>query len=146
MKIETRDFGILEIDTNEIITFKQPIYGFEDLSKYIMLSDNNIGEHFIWLQSVEDKNTCFILSNPELVLSGYHPDVPAEIRKLIGSQTEKDIVYWVITVVPSDFELSTVNLKSPIIMTTASKYAAQIISDDDYPIRMPLINNENVRK
>ena len=41
MKIETRDFGILEIEEKNIITFKQPIFGFEEFTQFVLVNDSN---------------------------------------------------------------------------------------------------------
>ena len=42
MKIETRDFGILEIEERNIITFKQPIFGFEEYTQFVLVNDSNM--------------------------------------------------------------------------------------------------------
>ena len=60
MKIETRDFGILDIEENNIITFKQPLFGFEEYTQYVLVNDSNMGNGICWLQSIEQKNVCFI--------------------------------------------------------------------------------------
>ena len=52
MIIKTRDFGEIEIDEKEIVTFKCPILGFDDFKEFIVLIDESIGENFAWLQSV----------------------------------------------------------------------------------------------
>ena len=56
MNIETRDFGIVEIKDNNIITFKQPIYGFEEYTQYVLVTDSNMGNGICWLQSIEQKS------------------------------------------------------------------------------------------
>ena len=52
MKIETRDFGEMEIDPKEVVEFLSPIYGFENLRRFVLLYDDNIPP-FTWLQSIE---------------------------------------------------------------------------------------------
>ena len=61
MQIETRDFGPIDIKESNIITFKQPLYGFEDYTQYVLVSDRNMGSGICWLQSIEQKEVCFIL-------------------------------------------------------------------------------------
>ena len=75
MKIETRDFGILDIEENNIITFKQPLFGFEEYTQYVLVNDSNMGNGICWLQSIEQKNVCFIMLNPLEVRRDYAPVV-----------------------------------------------------------------------
>ena len=42
MKIETRDFGEMEIDPEEVVEFLSPIYGFENLRRFVLLYDDKI--------------------------------------------------------------------------------------------------------
>ncbi len=60
MQIETRDFGRAEINEKDIITFVKPILGFEEYTRFVMLIDDEI-TGFAWLQSVEEKELCFII-------------------------------------------------------------------------------------
>ena len=55
--LEDRDagFGILEIEERNIITFKQPIFGFEEYTQFVLVNDSNMGNGICWLQSIEQK-------------------------------------------------------------------------------------------
>ena len=137
MKIETRDFGTIEIDEKDVLTFRQPIYGFEQLTKYVILTDEEMRQDFIWLQSLEDADTCFILADPSLLDIEYHPVFPSRLRELLG---EGDGICWCIVTIPAKFEKATVNLKSPVVVNPAQMCAAQVILEGDYPIRQPLMS------
>ena len=63
---------------------------------------------------------------------------PPDIRRQLG---EGECESWLITVIPEDLRRSTVNLKSPVIVNPSSMVAAQVILDEDLPIRFPLFNN-----
>jgi flagellar assembly factor FliW len=139
MKINTRDFGSIDIDEKEIITFQQPIYGFEELRHYVLLYDDEVGGQFMWLQSTEEQNICFILLDPALILNGYPSALSTELTEGLHKKGIKNPVFRVIAVVRNDMMQSTVNLKSPIVIDAQSKYAAQVILDDDYPVRKPLL-------
>lgn len=143
MKIETRDFGEMEIDPSEIISFRLPVYGFEALSNYVLLYDDDLQSPFTWLQSTQDKDVCFILATPELVgLETYQPTVSGETRKLLNLAEGQEPVCRIITVIPERFQDATVNLKSPVLINPAFKCAAQIILDQDYPIKARLMPQE----
>lgn len=137
MKLNTRDFGEVEIAEDKIITFIQPPFGFEKMTRYTFLYDREIGERIVWMQSVEDPELCFILFDPTVLAAFYHPIVPDQLQEELG---EGELLCWVIGVVPEDFSKTTLNLKSPIIVNMQQNRAAQVILDQDYPIRYPLMN------
>ncbi len=136
MKYETKNFGEVEIEESETVTFKQAIFGFEDYRKFVFIHSEEIGSHITWLQSLDDAGLCFILIDPSSLSPAYSPKLPSSIEQILG---DGEYICWVIAVVPDDFEKTTVNLKSPIIVNPATRLAAQIMLDQDYPIRFPLM-------
>ncbi len=141
MTVNTRDFGTLELDEKEFITFVSPIFGFEELSRFALLSDDEAGPGLFWLQSVEKPEVCFILLEPaEVGLHDYRPELPAEIRELLD--VKEEVVVQVIAVVPPEFANTTVNLKSPVVINPQNKRAAQAILEAEYPLRMRLFGEE----
>lgn len=135
MQIETRDFGLIHIIETSIITFKEPIFGFEEYTAYVLISDGNMGNGICWLQSVEEKSVCFILINPLEVCKDYAPVVMQNVLFTLQAAPEDELDCWAIMVVGSDFRASTANLKSPILINHKTKSAMQVILDQDYPIR-----------
>ena len=130
MKIETRDFGILDIEENNIITFKQPLFGFEEYTQYVLVNDSNMGNGICWLQSIEQKNVCFIMLNPLEVRRDYAPVVMQDVLILLQAVPEDNLDCWD----------STVNLKSPVIINHETNLGVQVILDQDYPIRQPIFS------
>ena len=139
MLIETRDFGKMEIDEKDIITFVEPIFGFEDYRKYVLLEDEELNPHFVWLQSVEEPMICFVMANPSEVVQNYHVSLPAEAVLTLG---EGSALYFVLTVIRDPYYESTVNLKSPVVINTKTGKAIQVILEEPYPIRQPLVQKE----
>lgn len=137
MKISTRDFGRLEIEDKEILQFIRPIYGFEELKQFVLLSDSSVGSEFVWLQSIEDENICFILANPLIAMASYHPKVGTELEEELGGG---ELVPWCIAIISSPFQSSTINLKSPILINPQTKLAAQIVLEEHYPIRQNILS------
>ena len=141
MTIETRDFGKMELNEDELVVFRSPIYGFEALERYALLSDDETAEGLMWLQSVDEPETCFILLDPvEVGIDNYSPELPEDIAAML--ELESMPAVRLIAVVPADFRDTTVNLKSPIIINPKNKLAAQVILDADYPIRMRLFESK----
>lgn len=142
MKIDTRDFGSLEISEREIVRFVQPVYGFEQSLRYALLSDDGVGDCFLWLQSTTQQEVCFILVDPAVLPHPYHPALPQETRVQLQLDDDSQLAVRLIAVVPEDIAKATVNLKSPVVINTAKKLAAQVMLDGDYAIRAPLVGGE----
>ena len=141
MKIETRDFGEMEIDPEEVVEFISPIYGFESLRRFVLLYDDNIPP-FTWLQSIEEPRVCFIMVDPAIAAKDYAPQLPEDTKKLLQIEKTEDTVWRALTVIPHNFADSTMNLKSPVVINPANKCAAQIILEADYPFKAPLMGED----
>lgn len=139
MKIDTRDFGPLEIDADQIIEFCSPIYGFERLSRFVLLYDDSVPGPFCRLQSLDEAEVCFVLVEPTAIIPEYAPAFSQDVRKLLALEPDETPVLRVMTVIPKDYAESTMNLKSPILINPAKKCAAQIILEEDYPLRANLV-------
>ena len=119
MKLFTRDLGEIEIDEKDIVTFTGPIFGFEKYRR--CLYQEEIVENFIWLQSVEEPELCFILVQPDLITDHYQPQLPKEAKTLLG---DGDWMCWLIVSLREPFQDSTVNLRSPIVGNPELRQAA----------------------
>ena len=136
MIYKTRDFGEREIPDSKVIIFKQPIFGFDDYKRYTLIFDEEIGEQIVWLQSLEEPGLCVLLFNPSQFEDFYKPEITEENEKLLGTG---DYVCWTVLSLKEDFEASTVNLKSPVIINSTTGVAAQILLEQDYPVRHPIM-------
>ena len=143
MNLKTRDFGTIEISQDDIVTFVQPIFGFEEYTEFVFLYDDEISEHFAWLQSVTNPDLCFILTSPQIACPDYRPNADKQTLSLLKGE---DYECWLVTVIHDDFSKSTVNLKSPVLECPETRLALQTILDDDLPIRYPFVKSgkENV--
>ena len=131
MEVHTRDFGVIQAQPEDIITFAAPIYGFEDLKEFIFLYQQDDSQ-IVWLQSVQEQDTCFLLVQPSALLVPYHPELTRNMKELLG---EGDYWYGLIVVLKEDFTKSTVNLKSPVVVNLANRKGAQVILEGEYPVR-----------
>ncbi len=139
MIIKTRDFGEIEIDEKEIVTFKCPVLGFDEFTKYVVLIDESIGENFGWLQSIEESELCFTLANPKLIGDDYKPIINKDFLNAVGGSYDE---MWLVAVINEDVSNSKVNLKSPIIINTKEKLGAQAISESPLPVRYQLFSGK----
>lgn len=140
MIYKTRDFGEREIPDSKIVIFKQPIFGFDDYTRYTLIFDEEIGEQIVWLQSLEEPELCFLLFDPSMFEDFYKPEITDDTEKSLGAG---DYACWVVLSVKEDFNDSTVNLKSPVIINTTSGVASQVILEQNYPVRHPILEGGN---
>jgi len=139
MKYKTRDFGEIDIKDSDILTFAQPLFGFEDYRRFALIYNHEIGESLVWLQSLDDPDLCFILFDPTPLSSFFKPELPHWIEDVLG---KGDYICWVLCAIPDDIRKTTVNLKSPIFINPNTRKVAQIMLDQNYPIRFPLIKED----
>ncbi len=136
MLVKTKYFDEVEIAIDKVITLIHPIYGFEEYRHFIMLNDTEVGDGFAWFQSLDDKDICFIIANLGYSLPSYQPSLPEDTLRLLEVKTaEEDLYYFGIMVVQDNFQNSTINLKSPIVINHNINIGAQVILDEDFPLR-----------
>jgi len=129
----TLRFGLLSITEDKIISFVNGLPGFGSLKKFILLDHDDAGT-FKWLQSMEDPNVAFLLTNPAL----FKPDYTVPLRKPeIESLAVKDpsmLVSFVMVCVSSATKELSLNLKGPVVFNSDNMRAIQCIIDrEDYP-------------
>jgi len=139
MKINTEKFGEITIDENLIFEFVEPIIGYEELTKYVLVehADNSA---FKWLQSIEDESLAFPVSSPAYFDIDYQFEIPTEIAEKIELKTVESLISLNIVTIPlGKARESTINLLAPIIINATNKKGMQLIlSNSNYPVKQPL--------
>ncbi len=143
MTLDTRDFGQVQVSPENIIDFPNGIYAFEDHKQYVLLSPLGEENCPMWLQSAKEKNPCFIVFNPQDVISGYNPVLDEDTKAVIQYEEGDILEYYSIAVIPEDYKKTTINLKSPIVVNCSKRKAVQAILEDDYLIRYPLYSDSS---
>ena len=140
MKLETRNFGEIEIDDDKIIEFHEGLPGFEHLQRFAFI-DSEEGT-FNYLQSIEDTEICFIITNPHTFMEAYAPRIQESyFEKLGGGETESFTLFSIVCL-RRPIEASTMNLAAPILIHTEYKKGIQVILEDKkYPARYPFMSS-----
>jgi len=128
MKVDSKAFGIVEVDERQKIVFPQGLYGFDDFHEYVLLD----AEHhpFFWLQSTEEKEIAFILINPFLFRPDYEVNLPNDELQEIGiTSPEKAVIFSIVTI-PRDSGRMTANLQGPIVVNRETMTGKQAILSD----------------
>lgn len=138
MVINTFRFGEVNIDDNTIISFKDGIYGFEDLKKFAIINCTETNPIY-WLQSIEDGDIALPVIDPFIIKDDYVIDVDDKELESIGTEKEEDIIVYNVVVLPKDITKITVNLVAPIIINISNNQAKQVILglEQDNAIKYP---------
>ncbi len=146
MKINTRCFGEVEVNPSTVITFTNGILGFPNSKNYILI-DHNEKSPLKWLQSVDEPQLAFVVTNPNLFKEDYIINIFKKDLEDLNVENTGSVIHLVIVTVPRDPSKMTANLRAPILINTENNLAKQFIIDDiDYEIKFGLIPEERVAK
>jgi len=141
--IESKPFGKIEIEERQIIHFANGLFGFEKYSRYAFIEESP-DSPFKWLQCLEDKNLAFIVIQPELFTSTYHPIIPpSELKTIKVTKNEDALVMVIVTIPDTDPNLMTANLQGPILINPKELIGGQFISRDETHLVRKLILENN---
>lgn len=129
MKTNTKNLEVIKYKEEKVITFQEGIPGFEDLTKFILLEDKET-EVFLYLQSVEDKNICFVITDPYAFKPNYAPIINESYFEKLGGGDNEDFALYVVTCIKEVIQESTVNLAGPILIHTKNMKGIQVITED----------------
>ena len=144
IKIDSRDFGVTEVAENAVFDFPNGVFAFEDDRKFALLSPLGEDTYPMWLQSMDNKELCFIVFDPSLIDESYNVILNESEKKILKVSEGDTICCLVIAKVPEDFKKTTVNMKSPIVINPVNNTALQVILPLDYPFRHPIYESGEV--
>jgi flagellar assembly factor FliW len=128
--IQTSRFGPVTADDATLITFISPILGFETEKSFLLL-DHADESPFKWLQSVDNADLAFVVSNPKLFGINYEFSLPdSAVEKLKVEQAEDILVFTIVNIPEHNPSLMTANLLAPIVIHHPSRKAMQVVLDD----------------
>lgn len=145
MKISTTRFGEIEIDETRIFSFVQPIIGFNELKKFIIL-DINKDSFFKWLQSVEDPALAFPIVSIFNMNLDYSIDLPDNTVEALKVENAESLLVMNIASIPQNNpQGTTINLLAPLIFNVEKLLAGQVVlSGSGYDISFPLFKKDEL--
>jgi flagellar assembly factor FliW len=126
MLLNTTRFGEITIEVEKIYNFPQGIPGFEDKTRFIMLQpDESVPLTF--MQSVEEGDLAFIVTNPFVFFPDYAFDLPEVVEEEMGMKSEADVmIFSMISILPPNDQFS-LNLLAPIVLNIRDQIGKQIV-------------------
>lgn len=123
MKITTKQFGEIEFEDSNIILFKEGLIGFEQLKKFVLLTEEN--GMFYWLTSINE---------PEIIF----PLIPVTLLKEDYPGMENYQGFAIVKLNREPTKI-TANLKAPVYINQDTKSGLQkIVDQEDYQINYQL--------
>ena len=138
MKANTRLFGEIDIADDKIISLEDGMIGLPEYRNFALIFDEEKEKDkssVMWLQPMDDPQTAFPVMQPNHVCPDYNPMVSDEMLRPLGGMTEDNTYVLVTLTAAPDPKDTSVNLKAPIVINTDTRRGAQIIVEDDYPVK-----------
>ncbi len=123
MKIQNKQFGEISFEQDSIIKFEEGILGFEELTKYLLISEKD--GFFFWLTSIEQPEIIFPLFSIKLLEEEYVDEGETEPYGIVKLDKEPQNI--------------SINLKAPVFINHKEKVGHQtLIDSEDYAVDYPL--------
>ena len=135
-KIQTR-FGEVEYDPKNLLIFPAGLIGFPNLRSFIVMPNKKQGPLF-WIQSVDDPDIAFVLTDPTNFFPAYVVTPDNAERSSLQISPEEECYILAVVTVPPDQKI-TLNLVAPILFAPSTNRAIQVILENtEYQSRTPL--------
>ncbi len=141
VKIDTAQFGELEVASEGIFTFPMGLLGFARHKRFVVI-DHSEDSPFKYLQSADDPQLCFIITDPLFFKADYHISLRRGELELIEPFAEEDLLVSVIMTVPRDPQDMSANLMAPLVFNMANRKGLQyVFTDQRFPVKFYVLRN-----
>ena len=140
MDIETTRFGRLSVEDERVITFPNGLLGFPEHTSFALIQTGE-ENYFFWLQSIDEPNLAFVVTDPTIFFKDY--DVP--LREETAAEIElSDVNFAQVFVICNKVdEWLTGNLLGPILVNAQNRLGAQVVlTEKKWTTRQPLMRLE----
>ncbi len=142
MKVQTTRFGTIDVAEEDVVTLAEGMLGFSEDTRFTLVPDE-LGEPFLWMQSMEEPSLAFVVIEPSRVLTEYHFSVKKDQIKALKTDDVEDLQVYVIVTMASSVLDVTVNLQGPIVINKHTQVGQQIVlNDPKFSTRHPLFTDE----
>lgn len=138
MKIQTKFYGVLDIQAEQVWDFPKGLPGFEDEKEFALLPVEG-NDMFQVLQSNKTADIAFIVANSYTLVAEYTFEVDEPTINLLEIEKEKDVFVLGVLSLKERIDTSTINLQAPLIFHINTKKAKQmILNDNTFSLRHPI--------
>ncbi len=123
ISFKTTRFGELSVPEDKIITFKDGIPGFPDSKRYVLLDYKDTD--LKWLQSVEDPDLAFIVTESSNIDPNYQIIVHDSVKEYLEVDNDESVVVLLILRVQDGKVVA--NFNGPLIINADKMLGVQVI-------------------
>jgi flagellar assembly factor FliW len=137
MEIQTSRFGRMTVDDQRVMTFARGLLGFPNHSRFALIQTGE-ENYFFWLQSVDDPNLAFVVTDPTIFFKDY--DVPVREETSTELQLSDPNFLQTFVICNKVGEWLTGNLLGPIVVNAQNRLATQVVlTEKKWTTRQPLL-------
>jgi flagellar assembly factor FliW len=89
IEIQSTRFGMLLVDEERVINFQSGLLGFPEHKRFALIQTGE-ENYFFWLQSVDEPNLAFVVTDPALFFKGYEVPLRDETREELRLQDPRE--------------------------------------------------------
>lgn len=127
MNLITTDYGDIQYEKEDLILFSDGLFGFPDLTEYLLICLDEEDSSLLVLQSVQKPEISFAVINPVLLCPDYTPVLTPEELFSMNVEDSGELSYYAICIVKKDLADSMINLKSPLAINPKTLKGMQVI-------------------
>jgi flagellar assembly factor FliW len=137
MDIQTTRFGVISVEDERIMTFSGGLLGFPEHRQFALIQTGE-ENYFFWLQSVEDPNLAFVITDPSTFFQEYAVPIREETQTEIELENVGEAQTFVIC--NKVGEWLTGNLLGPLVINERNRKGSQVVlTDKKWTTRQPLL-------
>jgi flagellar assembly factor FliW len=137
MEVRTTRFGVIDIAEDRVITFAKGLLGFPQHLRFCLLEPGD-DACFFWLQSVDDPELAFVVTDPSLFVPEYAVQIRPEQMQSLDLKDLGDAQVFVI--VNKVDQTLTGNLQGPLVVNTLTRAGEQmVLAEKKWTTRHPLM-------
>jgi len=152
IEIQSTRFGNLLVDEERVITFPNGLLGFPDHQRFALIQTGE-ENYFFWLQSADEPNLAFVVTDPTLFFKGYEVPLRDEMRQDLGldagaatagddegARDEVPHFLQVFVICNKVDDWLTGNLLGPLVVNSRNRLAQQVVlTEKKWTTRQPLM-------
>jgi len=130
MKVSTVRFGEIEINDSDLIHFPGAILGFPASKSYFIIEAED-SSLFAWLQSSQEPELCFVVTDPFLFRKDYSVNLTTkEIESLVIKEAKEINILSIVSINSRSNGQININLMAPLVVNATTRVGYQLIKEE----------------
>jgi flagellar assembly factor FliW len=127
----------MSVDDQRVMTFPRGLLGFPNHNRFALIQ-TNAENYFFWLQSIDDPNLAFVVTDPTIFFKDYAVPVREEVSAELQLSDSRFLQVFSICNKVGDW--LTGNLLGPIVVNAENRLATQVVlTEKKWTTRQPLM-------